>query len=198
VTSGIVSNTARPVSTGDSTSASSTAVFNAIQTDAAINPGNSGGPLVNLNGDVVGINAAIASASSGGLQLPGQSQQSGSIGIGFAIPSDEAARIAAELIANGKATHAIIGVSVTSTAQNSSIQTVIGATIGSVTADGPGAKAGLKAGDLVTKVQSQQITTGTDLVAAIRSFAPGQTVKLTYTRGGAATTVNVTLGTADS
>ena len=120
VTSGIVSNTARPVQTGDS--ASSTATFDAIQTDAAINPGNSGGPLVNLNGDVVGINAAIATADTGGVQVPGQTQQSGSIGIGFAIPSDEASRIAAELIANGKATHAVIGVAVSDQAQSSSIQ----------------------------------------------------------------------------
>ena len=109
--------------------------------------------------------------------MPGQTQQSGSIGIGFAIPSDEAGRIAAELIANGKATHAVIGVSVASPASTSqSIQTTVGATISAVTADGPAAKAGLQVGDVVTKVQNQLIVTGTDLVAAIRSFAPGQTV----------------------
>jgi putative serine protease PepD len=199
VTSGIVSNTARPVETGDSTAGTSTAVFDAIQTDAAINPGNSGGPLVNLNGDVVGINAAIASADSGGLQVPGQTQQSGSIGIGFAIPSDEAARIAAELIANGKATHAVVGVSVASpTSSSSSIQTTVGATISAVTADGPAAKAGLQVNDVVTKVQSQLIESGTDLVAAIRSFAPGQTVTVTYQRGGTAHTAQITLGTASS
>jgi putative serine protease PepD len=199
VTSGIVSNTARPVETGDSTSGASTAVFDAIQTDAAINPGNSGGPLVNLNGDVVGINAAIATADSGGLQVPGQTQQSGSIGIGFAIPSDEAARIAGELIANGKATHAVVGVSVSSPASSSSsIQTTIGATISAVTADGPAAKAGLQVNDVVTKVQSQLIESGTDLVAAIRSFAPEQTVTVTYQRGGTAHTAQITLGTASS
>ncbi len=109
VTSGIVSNQARPVRAGDNDQA----VFEAVQTDAAINPGNSGGPLVDLNGSVVGINAAIATDSSGGgLQIPGQTQQSGNIGIGFAIPSDEASRIAGELIANGKATHAVLGVEV--------------------------------------------------------------------------------------
>jgi putative serine protease PepD len=196
VTSGIVSNTARPVQTGDS--ASSTATFDAIQTDAAINPGNSGGPLVNLNGDVVGINAAIATADSGGVQVPGQTQQSGSIGIGFAIPSTEASRIAAELIANGKATHAVIGVSVSDQAQSSSIQTVIGATISGVTANGPAAKAGLQVGDVVTKADTQIILTGIDLVAAARSFAPGQTITLTYQRGGSAHTAQVTLGTATS
>jgi putative serine protease PepD len=196
VTSGIVSNTARPVQTGDSSS--STATFDAIQTDAAINPGNSGGPLVNLNGDVVGINAAIATADSGGVQVPGQTQQSGSIGIGFAIPSTEASRIAAELIATGKATHAVIGVSVSDQAQSSSIQTVIGATISMVTANGPAAKAGLQVGDVVTKADTQLIITGTDLVAAARSFAPGQTITLTYQRGGSAHTAQVTLGTATS
>jgi putative serine protease PepD len=190
VTSGIVSNTARPVQTGDN--ASSQAVFDAIQTDAAINPGNSGGPLVNLNGDVVGINAAIATANSGGVQVPGQTTQSGSIGIGFAIPSDEASRIAAELIANGKATHAIIGVQVSTSSSQTSIVTV-GATISAVTADGAAAKAGLQVGDVVTKVENQLILANVDLVAAIRSFAPNQTVTLTYTRGGSAHTVKVDL-----
>ena len=111
VTSGIISNLARPVRAGDNDQA----VFDAVQTDAAINPGNSGGPLVDLSGSVVGINAAIASdQSNGGLQIPGQQTQSGNIGIGFAIPSDEASRIAGELIVNGKATHAVLGVTVTS------------------------------------------------------------------------------------
>ena len=108
MTSGIISNTARPVRAGDNNAA----VFQAVQTDAAINPGNSGGPLVDLNGNVVGINAAIATAGSGGLSIPGQTQQSGSIGIGFAIPSDEASRIGGELITSGKATHAVVGVQV--------------------------------------------------------------------------------------
>ncbi len=197
VTSGIVSNTARPVQTGDSSS-TATATFDAIQTDAAINPGNSGGPLVNLNGDVVGINAAIASANSGGLQVPGQTEQSGNIGIGFSIPSDEAGRIASQLIANGKATHAVVGVSVGSAQQSTSIQSTVGATISAVTANGPAAAAGLAVGDVVTKVENQQITNGTDLVAAIRSFAPNQTITVVYTRAGTSHTVKVTLGTADS
>ena len=154
---------------------------------------------MNLNGDVVGINAAIATADSGGVQVPGQTQQSGSIGIGFAIPSDEASRIAGELIANGKATHAVIGVSVAAdSSQQSSIQTTVGATISAVTADGPAAKAGLQVGDIVTKVENQLIVDGTDLVAAIRSFAPGQTITLTYQRAGATHTAQITLGTAAS
>jgi putative serine protease PepD len=197
VTAGIVSNTARPVETGDGTSANSGAVFDAIQTDAAINPGNSGGPLVNLDGDVVGIDAAIASANSGGLQVPGQTQQSGSIGIGFAIPSDEASRIAAELITTGKATHAVLGVDVQDSAQTSSI-TTIGATVHSVTAGGAAAKAGLRAGDVITKVDDQLVIEDVDLVAAIRSYAPEQMVTITYERGGVAHTVHLELGTAAS
>ncbi len=118
------------------------AVFNAIQTDAPINPGNSGGPLVDLNGTVMGIDAAIASADSGGVTVPGQTTQSGSIGIGFAIPSDEASRIAGELIATGKATHAVIGVSV----DTSSTATTAGATISAVTANSPAQQAGLADG----------------------------------------------------
>ncbi|SOD70892.1 putative serine protease PepD [Jatrophihabitans sp. GAS493] len=198
VTSGIVSNTARPVRSGDNDQA----VFEAIQTDAAINPGNSGGPLVDLNGNVIGINAAIATANSGGLSIPGQSTESGSIGIGFAIPADEASRIASELITSGKATHAVIGVTVQgaasgSSAQGSSTPTVIGATIQDVTAKGPAAAAGLKSGDVVTGVDSQRIDDADSLIAAIRSHAPGDTVELTYTRGGgAAQTAKVTLGTA--
>ncbi|SDI87851.1 putative serine protease PepD [Frankineae bacterium MT45] len=198
VTSGIVSNTARPVRSGDNDQA----VFEAIQTDAAINPGNSGGPLVDLNGNVIGINAAIATANSGGLSIPGQTTESGSIGIGFAIPSDEASRIASELITSGKATHAVIGVTVQSSAngssgQSSSTPAVVGATIQDVTANGPAAAAGLKSGDVVTAVDSQRVQDADSLIAAIRSHAPGDTVVLTYTRsGGAPQKAKVTLGTA--
>jgi putative serine protease PepD len=196
VTSGIVSNTARPVRAGDNNEA----VFNAVQTDAAINPGNSGGPLVDLNGNVVGINAAIATASSGGLQIPGQTQQSGSIGIGFAIPSDEASRIAGELIANGKATHAVIGVEVVGTngQSGSSASSTIGATLGTVQSGGPAAEAGLKAGDVITAVDQQRIEDADGLIAAIRSHAPDQKVTLTYVRAGKTSTAQVTLGSSTS
>jgi putative serine protease PepD len=194
VTAGIVSNTARPVTTGDSNN--DQAVFNAVQTDAAINPGNSGGPLVNLNGDVVGINAAIATdQSNGGLQVPGQQSSSGNIGIGFAIPSDEASRIATELISTGKATHAVLGVSVgggTAATQSS------GAVIRSVTSGSPADKAGLRVGDVVTALAGQRIDEADALVAAVRSHAPGQQVKLSYTRGGRSTTVTLTLGESAS
>jgi putative serine protease PepD len=194
VTSGIVSNTARPVRAGDNDQA----VFDAVQTDAAINPGNSGGPLVDLNGNVVGINAAIATASSGGLQVPGQTQQSGSIGIGFAIPSDEASRVADQLISSGKATHAVIGVSVNSASANSQSgqSATIGAVLRTVESNGPAAAAGLKAGDVITMVGQQRIEDADGLIAAIRSHAPNDKVTLTYTRDGKPATTEVTLGTS--
>jgi putative serine protease PepD len=165
-------------------------VFDAIQTDAAINPGNSGGGLADLSGNIVGINAAIATPNTGGLQIPGQDTQSGSIGIGFAIPSDEVSRIAAELISTGKATHAVIGVKVSSQ-QNSS---TTGATLNSVDANSPAAKAGLKAGDVVTKVDNQRIDNADALIAAVRSHAPGEKVSVTYLRNGQSNTVQITLG----
>jgi putative serine protease PepD len=193
VTAGIVSNTARPVQTGDSSTAQ--AVFDAVQTDAAINPGNSGGPLVNLAGDVVGINAAIATdQSSGGLQVPGQQSQAGNIGIGFAIPSDEASRIASQLITTGKATHALMGVSVTDTSSASAT----GATVATIAANGPAAKAGLAKGDVVTKLDNQRIDNADALVAAVRSHAPGNTVSVTYLRGATAHTTTVRLASSPS
>ena len=197
VTAGIVSTLARPVQTGSSGGGQG-AVFNAIQTDAAINPGNSGGPLVNLDGDVVGINAAIATdQSSGGLLLPGQSNQSGNIGIGFAIPSNEARRIAAELITSGKATHAQMGVSVRD-ASSSGTTSTAGALVMSVTAGSPAAKAGLKQGDRVTKLDRQRIDDASALVAAVRSHAPGDAVKITYVRAGDTHTTPVTLATSQN
>ncbi|MDT4939202.1 MAG: putative serine protease PepD [Pseudonocardiales bacterium] len=199
VTSGIVSDIGRPVTTAGSDGTS--AAFAAIQTDAAINPGNSGGPLVNLAGEVIGINAAIATdASSGGLQIPGQQAQSGSIGIGFAIPSDESSRIAGELIATGKATHALMGLSVADAAATGSTSQP-GATVKTLDGGGPAAKAGLKVGDVVTMLQSPGITSAhidsaAALVAAVRSHAPGDTVTITYLRGSSTHTVQVVLGSS--
>ncbi|MCK8674460.1 trypsin-like peptidase domain-containing protein [Rhodococcus sp. HM1] len=164
VTSGIVSALDRPVSTSGETGNQNT-VIDAIQTDAAINPGNSGGALVNMDGQLVGINTAIA--TSGG--------QSGSIGLGFAIPIDQARRIAQELIDNGSATHAIIGVQVPSQ------DNARGATVMEVTAGGPAEKAGIPRGSIITKVDDRLVTDGDSLIAAIRSHAPGDTVRITYT-----------------
>ncbi len=184
-TSGIVSNTARPVRSGTDNDA----VYLAVQTDAAINPGNSGGPLVNLNGDVVGINSSIASTGSSTQQT-----QSGNIGIGFAIPADVASRVAADLIANGSSAIAAMGVSVGGTDQSTDT-TSTGVAVQSVTAGGAAAKAGLQSGDVVTKVNDFETTSADGLIAATRFYAPGTVVTVTYTRdGGAAQTAQVTLG----
>ncbi len=185
VTSGIVSNTARPVRSGTTNDA----VYLAVQTDAAINPGNSGGPLVNLNGDVVGINSSIAgtgSESSGG--------QSGNIGIGFAIPSDVAVRVAGQLIEKGSYANSALGVTVGG--QDSQSVSTDGVTLQSVTPDGAAAKAGLQAGDQVTKINDFATTTADGLIAATRFYAPGTSVQVTYARDGRTTTQQVTLGTA--
>lgn len=187
ITSGIVSNTARPVRSGNDNDA----VYLAVQTDAAINPGNSGGPLVDLNGSVVGINSSIASTGSGS----SDSSQSGNIGIGFAIPSDVAVRVASELIADGKSVNAALGVTVGGA--DSELSTATGVPLQTVTADGAAAAAGLRAGDVVTRVNDFDTTTADGLIAATRYYAPGAKVTVTYVRDGAAArTAEVTLGSA--
>jgi putative serine protease PepD len=185
VTTGIVSALNRPVSTAGDSSNQNT-VLDAIQTDAAINPGNSGGALVNMNGELVGINSAIAT-------LGGDSAgaQSGSIGLGFAIPVDQAKRIADELISTGTATHASLGVQV------SNDNTTHGAKIVEVTQGGAAAGAGLPSGVVVTKVDDRTIASADALVAAVRSRAPGDKVTLTYLDpSGNPKSVQVTLGKA--
>ncbi len=198
VTSGIVSALNRPVQTSDSSQQSpqqgpsgsgQATVIDAIQTDAAINPGNSGGALVNMQGQVVGINSAIASL--GGSQLGG-SQQSGSIGVGFAIPIDEARPIVDQLINSGRANHAQLGVSVTDASNNGSTPT--GAKLAAVKSSGAAAKAGLRTGDVVTKLGDREIDSADGLVAAVRANRPGDTVTVTYERGGSTHTTRVTLG----
>jgi putative serine protease PepD len=156
-----------------------------IQTDAAINPGNSGGALVNDAGELVGINVAIASAG-------GTSAQSGSIGVGFAIPADLAQRIADELIDAGTATHGLLGATVRDA--SSSDGSVVGAVIDSVTDGGAAAAVGLQKGDVVTDLGGIPITGSVDLTAQVRLHAAGDTVELTYQRDGEAHTVTVTLG----
>ena len=186
VTTGIISALDRPVTTGDE-STGQHSVMNAIQTDAAINPGNSGGALVNMNGELIGVNSAIASMGGGAQDSPGG--PSGSIGLGFAIPSDQAKRIADELVSTGTATHASLGV------QLSDDPTAHGAAVAAVVADGPAAAAGLPGGVVVTKVDDRAIDSADALVAAVRSKAPGDNVTLTYMdASGASQTVQVTLG----
>jgi len=160
-----------------------------IQTDAAINPGNSGGALLNSSGKLIGINVAIA--STGGSSS--SSGQSGSIGVGFAIPSDLAQRIGQEIIKTGKGTHGLLGASVTTATSDKS--SVVGALIADITSGGAADKAGLKTGDVVTSFNGRPITDSTDLTAQVRTLAPGSTAKLVYVRGDASTTVTVTLGT---
>jgi len=186
ITSGIVSNTARPVRSGSNDDA----VYLAVQTDTAINPGNSGGPLVDLNGSVVGINSSIASTGSG----QGSSSQSGSIGIGFAIPSDVAVRVSSELIANGKSVNAAMGVTVGGGSDSSAAAT--GVPLQAVVSGGAADKAGLEAGDVVTRVNDFSTTTSDGLIAATRFYAPGTKVSVTYTRDGSTKTVDVTLGSS--
>ena len=161
-----------------------------IQTDAAINPGNSGGPLLNGKGQVMGINVAIASASSSS----DSSGQSGSIGVGFAIPSNVAQRVANDIIKNGKATSGLLGATVADSASDSNATTV-GALIKSVTSGGAAAQAGLAAGDIVTNLNGKPITSATDLTAQVRALAGGSKALLTFQRNGQTKQVDVTLGT---
>jgi putative serine protease PepD len=164
-----------------------------IQTDAAINPGNSGGALLDSDGKVIGINVAIASAGS----TSDSSSQSGSIGVGFAIPANLAQRVAQEIMKSGKATHGLLGASVTDVATSDTSSTV-GAVIKSVVSGGSADKAGLKAGDVVTSFNGVPITGSTDLTAQVRFLAAGANASLTYERGGKSNTVDVTLGTLAS
>jgi putative serine protease PepD len=180
VTSGIVSALNRPVSAGGSSS-DQTTVMSAVQTDAAINPGNSGGPLANMAGQVIGINSAIYSPQSG----QGQGQgESGNVGIGFAIPIDQARRTADDIIKTGQATQTFIGARVTSAPAG-------GAQLGEITPGSPAEKAGLKSGDVVTKLDDRLIPDADALVAAIRTRAPNEKVKFTL---GDGKVVEVTLG----
>ena len=160
-----------------------------IQTDASINPGNSGGALLNSKGDLIGVNVAIASA--GGSSSDGS--QSGSIGVGFAIPSNLAKRISDEIIKSGSATHGLLGASVAD-ASTDSKATTVGALIKSVTSGGAAAGAGLKAGDIVVNLDDTPITDATDLTAQVRAQAAGSKVDVTYIRDGQTKTATVTLG----
>lgn len=160
-----------------------------IQTDAAINPGNSGGALVNANGELIGINVAIASA--------GSSSQSGNIGVGFAIPSNVASRISSEIMKTGKASHALLGASVADATSSADSQGFsVGAEVKELTAGGAAEKGGIKVGDIVTKFKGQAITTAGELTAAVRQEPAGAKAVVEVTRNGETITVNVVLGDA--
>ena len=186
VTSGIVSSLNRPVVTSGGTNSTESYV-DAIQTDAAINPGNSGGPLTDSLGRMIGINAATATLGS-------VSGQSGSIGLGFAIPMNQASRVMNEIIATGKATRPVLGVFF-----DQSFTSGKGAKISSLTPNEGAQKAGIPAGAIITSINGIRITDYVSAIVRIRSFAPGDkvTVIVTMPTGGSKT-FSVTLGSAVS
>ncbi len=181
MTTGVVSALNRPVNTGvaEGEAGPTSTVINAIQTDAAINPGNSGGPLVNMNGEVIGINTAIA----------GISQDSGSVGLGFAIPVNQVRPIAEQLVEEGSASYAAIGATITRS-------TAGGAEIVEVNRDSAAEAAGLSAGDVVVSVDGETVSSPDQLIALIRSHRPGDEVTFGVLEGGSGDVreVTVTLG----
>ena len=186
VTTGIVSALNRTVDVPGENGARNP-LFNAIQTDAAINPGNSGGALVNARGEVVGINSAIATLGGGG---PFGGEQGGSIGVGFAIPIDEAKSVAEEIIRTGKATHPSIGVSATTVAGSGDRE---GALVRELTEGGPAAGAGLEPNDLIVEIDGEEVTSVDELILEIRSHQVGDRVEVTYLRDGEERTAEVVL-----
>ncbi len=175
VTSGIISAKDRTLRTGQN----SATLSGLLQTDAPINPGNSGGALVDTNGDVIGINTAIA--TSGG--------SDGNIGVGFAIPSNKARQVAQQLMKGQKVSHPYLGVSVTPNDTG-------GAKIGAITANSPASAAGLQVGDVITKFGDEVINTSDDLVSAVQSGSVGQKVTVEFSRNGETQHATVTLGEA--
>ncbi|MFJ8664983.1 trypsin-like peptidase domain-containing protein [Streptomyces sp. NPDC093600] len=197
VTSGIISAKERPITAGgEKGDGSDVSYVDALQTDAPINPGNSGGPLVDSKARVIGINSAIRAAGDGSGGDSGA--QSGSIGLGFAIPINQGKRVAEELINNGKASHPVIGVSLDMRFTGD------GARVGekgkdgspSVTPGGPAAKAGIRPGDVITKVDGQRVHNGEELIVKIRAHRPGDQLELTLLRGGKEQTKTLTLGSS--
>ena len=182
VTAGIVSALHRPVTTGSAGDDSS--YINAVQTDAAINPGNSGGPLVNLRGQVVGVNSAIATTggSVGG--------ESGNIGVGFAIPLEQVRITADQILRTGKAEYPVIGAKVKTGGQVDGA----GAEVDSVMPGTPAERGGLEEGDVITAVDGERVTDGIALIVAIRAHQPGDTVEFTVRRDGRDRTLTLTLG----
>ena len=189
VTTGIISALDRPVTTTDSSGPGGTVVVtNAIQVDAAINPGNSGGPVFDLNGRVIGIASSIATLSQG---------SSGSIGLGFAIPVDLAERVAGEIIADGAASHAFLGVSMSDAVVEVDGTRRTGAEVQRVVAGSAAAEAGLESGDVVVAIDGEPVSGSESLTGYVRQYSPGESVDLEVVRRGTAETVTATLGAAD-
>ena len=183
VTSGIISAKNRPVTSGSGTRESS--FINALQTDAAINPGNSGGPLVDLSGAVVGINSAIATTGSG------FGGQSGSIGLGFAIPINQARKTADQLIKNGSSTYPIMGVSLDT--RYTGVGAKIPDDVGSVSPGGPADRAGIKPGDIIIEIDGKTVDTADEAIVMVRSRNVGDKIKVKFKRLGATKEVSLVL-----
>ncbi|MEE1618163.1 S1C family serine protease [Brachybacterium sp. J153] len=188
VTTGIVSAVDRPVTaTGEDPSGADTSYTSAIQTDAAINPGNSGGPLVDASGQVIGINSAIAG-------IPNSEGQAGSIGLGFAIPSNTAMLIAEQLVENGSADHAYLGVTTTDGSATVGETTYRGAEVVALEPDAPAAAGDLRDGDLITRVDDTPVGSAAALTGVVRGLEVGSTHTLTVLREDELQTLEVTLG----
>ncbi|MFF5720045.1 trypsin-like peptidase domain-containing protein [Streptomyces buecherae] len=194
VTSGIISAKGRPITAGgEKVDGSDISYVDALQTDAPINPGNSGGPLVNADAQVIGINSVIRAANDGGLG----GGQGGSIGLGFAIPINQGKRVAEELINTGKATHPVIGVTLDMKFRGEGARVAESGSDGpAVTEGGPGDKAGIRSGDVITRVDGVPVQRGQELIVKIRSHRPGDRLKLTLERDGDERTVELALGSA--
>ncbi|MFJ8918683.1 trypsin-like peptidase domain-containing protein [Streptomyces sp. NPDC102415] len=196
VTSGIISAKQRPITAGgEKGDGTDVSYVDALQTDAPINPGNSGGPLVDTEARVIGINSAIRAADSGSGLDGGQS---GSIGLGFAIPINQGKRVAEELINTGKATHPVIGVTLDMefTGDGAKVGGKVSDGGAAVTGGGPADKAGIRAGDIITEVEGQRVHSGEELIVKIRAHRPGDRLRLVLTRGGKDLSMTLTLGSA--
>ena len=192
VTSGIVSAVDRPVQPGQSAGTTPQVYFDAIQTDAPINPGNSGGPLVNAKGQVIGVDAAIDTLGDN----PLTGTQGGSIGLGFAIPINQARRVAVQLIRTGHSTHAVLGAQVNAGWGGNGAQ-ITGGKAG-VSPGGPAAVAGLQPGDVIVRFGGQPIGNANALLDAVRSATPGERVSVAFSRSGQRHTATLRLGSAPS
>ncbi|MBZ6137177.1 S1C family serine protease [Streptomyces olivaceus] len=198
VTSGIISAKERPITAGgEEVDGSDVSYVDALQTDAPINPGNSGGPLLDAQGRAIGINSAIRSADNGSAESDGG--QAGSIGLGFAIPINQGKRVAEELINTGKAAHPVIGVTLDMNYAGDGARVGAKASDGgpAVTSGGPGARAGIKPGDVITAVDGQRVHSGEELIVKTRAQRPGDRLELTLERDGEETKVSLVLGSSD-
>jgi putative serine protease PepD len=179
LTTGVISQLHRQI-----TAPNGFSISDAIQTDAELNPGNSGGPLLNTDGEVIGVNAQVYGASQ-----TASGEANGGTGLGFAIPSSTVKRVLAAVREGRTVQHAYLGIGIDDTASGN------GARLGAVVSGGPAAEAGLKAGDVITQVGSTKVADGDDLAAAIADLRPGDKVTLKVTRHGSSHDVQVTLGT---